>query len=111
MEEIDDLEQRHGVRLPDSYRRFLEVWGRGKTHYFVGSAWAFDSLDSLQQAADELLREGGYGPLPQGAFVFMMHQGYQFYFFWNDEVWYYIEGAPRPERRYASFDEFSEGTD
>lgn len=107
-EEIDDLERRHGVKLPDDYRQFLEESGRDNPHYCVGSDWTFDLLDDLQIWADKLMTESGVGPLPNGAFVFMMHQGYQFLFFWNGGVYYYMEGEPAPVRRYDSFDDFKE---
>jgi hypothetical protein len=56
-----------------------------------------------------LLKEDGAPfSLPMEAFVFFMHQGYQFMFFLADgaedpEVWYYHEGDGVPALRYPSF--------
>jgi hypothetical protein len=106
--EIDALEQTYGVHLPQSYRCFLEVGGDGIDGFLTGSNYAFGELPHLQDAAKELLVENGAEALPDGAFVFTMHQGYQFFFFLGTDVYYYKEGASAFEKRYESFEQFFE---
>ena len=51
----------------------------------------------MQEAALELVSENGLPPLPNGSFVFWMHQGYMMAFFKEDDgdnppVYFYSEG-------------------
>ena len=94
------------MALPDSYRHFLLSAGHGIDEFLAGSDFTIDDLKGVREAADELLVEGGLEPLANDAFVFAMHQGYQFYFFANGEVYYYREGMDHIEKRYGSFEEF-----
>ena len=57
-----------------------------------GSDFTFEDLEGVREAADELLVEAGLEPLPSSAFVFVMHQGYQFYYFQDGAVFYFKEG-------------------
>ena len=108
LEELDALERRYNVRLPNAYRQFLEVGGRGIEDFLVGSDYHFDQLTDLQNWAEELLFENQASPLPDQAFVFFMHQGYQFYFFIGESIFYYLEGADSYEKRFDSFEELFE---
>lgn len=63
----------------------------------IGSDWRADKLYDLQEWAAELLEENNFQSLPAHAFVFWMHQGYQFSFFIlngddNPPVYHYSEG-------------------
>ncbi|HYE20020.1 MAG TPA: SMI1/KNR4 family protein [Tepidisphaeraceae bacterium] len=112
--EVRELERAAGVRLPDSYKAYLLIAGRRPPGAWVGSDCALGQLAPLRAGADALLRENGRPPLPAGAFVFLMHQGYQFFYFATDDdaaapddppVWYYLEAEPAAVR---SFERFSE---
>lgn len=81
-QEIDDLERRAGVALPEAYREFLLWMGRGAGDFLQGSSCFYHDLFWLQSTAKELLAEHHFPEsLPLDAFVFFMHQGYQFDFF------------------------------
>jgi SMI1 / KNR4 family (SUKH-1) len=80
--EILQLEQQLGVKLPTAYQEFLRIMGKGAGQFLRGSDCFYDQLLDLQQAAGELLAENHFlGRMPDDAFVFLMHQGYQFSFF------------------------------
>ncbi len=105
--EIEQLERRYGVELPQAYVSFLRQAGRGAQGLWTGSDFDYAILADLQEWATELLREQSAAPLPAGAFVFYMHhQGYQFFYFLNQEVWYYRERMPQGEWRFSSFEGF-----
>lgn len=78
--EILLVESQVGRRIPSVYRDFLSVLGRATGGFMVGSDYAWDQLTRINTEARELVREGGLS-LPDSAFVFLMHQGYQFRFF------------------------------
>ncbi len=96
-EEVGILEGKIGRSLPAAYREFLLWMGRGTGGLFSGSECLYWDLLSLQKSAIELMQEDGFmEPLPEDAFVFLMHQGYQFNFFCTGEgndpaVYYYLE--------------------
>lgn len=76
--------------------------GASADNYMIGSEWQANKLHDLQVWAAELLEENNFRPLPAHAFVFWMHQGYQFAFFiLNGEddppVFYYREGQTETE--------------
>ena len=104
--EIESILSGTGDAVPEAYREFLAVAGRGMDEFLVGSDFTVDELDGVREAADELLAESGLQPLQPTAFVFAMHQGYQFYFFLNREVYFYLEEMDHAEKRFASFEEF-----
>jgi len=104
--EIDSLESLSGIDLPDAYRQFLLVAGHGMDDYLSGSDYTLDELNGTREAADDLLVSAGLQPLPSEAFVFAMHQGYQFYFFLNGEVYYFGEGMDHIQKRFSSFESF-----
>lgn len=80
--EILQLEQQLGVKLPIAYQEFLRIMGKGAGQFLRGSDCFYDHLPDLQQAAGELLAENHFPQrIPDDAFVFFMHQGYQFSFF------------------------------
>lgn len=95
---IDRIEENFNVRLPMVYRVFLSIMGKGAGQYMRGSSVFFNEIYLLRDGAEELLKENNFRPLPENVFVFWMHQGYQFAFFYLDQgddpaVYYYIEGS------------------
>lgn len=105
--EIDRLQESHGV-LPASYAAFLLAAGHGAGRFLAGTEAFYRSLPALQSQAAELLAENGLAELPEGAFVFYMHQGYEFGYFLlngNDDppVFQYVEGSSEPEVAWPSF--------
>jgi hypothetical protein len=108
--EISQLEQVAGL-LPASYKAYLLIAGRKPPSFWIGSDCTLHHLQDLRDAADNLLHEDGQPPLPENAFVFLMHQGYQFFYFGRDPadddppVFYYLEGAPRIVKRFERFSE------
>lgn len=97
----DDLEI-----LPESYRKFLRVAGNGIDDFLTGSDFRVPDLVDTREAANELLKNSGLPPLPRHAFVFVMHQGYQFYYFDNGSVHFFQEGWGAVEKRFDSFEQF-----
>ncbi|MDJ1485505.1 SMI1/KNR4 family protein [Cytophagaceae bacterium YF14B1] len=97
-DEITKLEESVGSPLPDAYKEFLLLMGKGAHGFMTGSDVFYHLLFDLTEGAHELLIEDK-SPLilPEKAFVFWMHQGYQFLFFNLNEgpdpkVYYYLEG-------------------
>jgi hypothetical protein len=81
-EEIVELEQRLGVKLPQAYREYLLWMGHGGGSFTVGTECLYEDLPQIQHWARELLEEDQFLlKLPEDAFVFEMHQGYTFNFF------------------------------
>lgn len=79
--EVRELEQKVGLTLPLAYKEFLLWMGHSAGGLLVGTDIFYEHLP-LQEAAIELLAENNVTEkLPDTAFVFMMHQGYQFMFF------------------------------
>lgn len=80
-EEIESLERRFGLRLPQCYRDFLAVMGRAAGDFLVGTDYSFPKLLEFRKDAEELLRTSQSDfKLTPTAFVFMLHQGYTFLF-------------------------------
>ncbi|MDI9363589.1 MAG: SMI1/KNR4 family protein [Flavobacterium sp.] len=95
--EISIIESKFEVRLPIVYKRFLTLMGRGAGDYMLGSSVFFDELFSLRDGAIELLQENHMDSLPEEAFVFWLHQGYQVAYFKLDDgddppIYYFSEG-------------------
>jgi SMI1 / KNR4 family (SUKH-1) len=111
-EEVSSLEKRFGIVLPEIYRDWLRVMGRGAGHYLEGSDAFYPGLLELRDAAGELLRENGQPfSLAQDAFVFLMHQGYQFLYFRTEPldpdppVILYLEGES-PEQKWEHVSDY-----
>ncbi|MBR8826817.1 MAG: SMI1/KNR4 family protein [Gomphosphaeria aponina SAG 52.96 = DSM 107014] len=104
LKEIIKLEKQLGIKLPSAYQEFLRIMGKG----------AGQHLFELQPAAVELLEENDFPQvLPQDAFVFLMHQGYQFSFFRlsegeNPPTYSYCEGETQQDfiKSHERFSEF-----
>jgi hypothetical protein len=82
-EEIEFLKQSQGVDfLPETYVQFLEEMGQGAGLLFLGSDYTYNFLIVLKENALSTLKSArSQLKLPDDAFVFLMHQGYIFYYF------------------------------
>ena len=110
-DELDRIEADQGVKVPDQYRRFLEVAGAGAGSLWKGSDAFYPAVLGIKNAAEELLIESGNPfELDADALVIIMHQGYQFFFLLgvgeDPPVFAYVEGEPGPERVAPSFSVF-----
>jgi hypothetical protein len=78
------------MNLPEVYLTFYKKARRRVPPSFVGSD-LFNDEFNLKEAAIELLKENGVANfLTDLDYVFMMHQGYQFYYF-------KVDGNPNPD--------------
>ena len=110
---VDMLERHLALPLPAAYRGYLLVAGASPPARLIGSDCHGDYLFELREWAEELLRGCGQPfEMPTDAVVFLMHQGYQFFYFKADDlsndppVWYYYENRPAPERWQQRFSEW-----
>ncbi len=79
IDEINNLESAINMRFPAIYREFLLAMGHRAGSFYVGTDMFYDNLIDIQEWAKELLIEdGNLFALPNDAFVFSIHQGYQF---------------------------------
>ncbi|MBD2515607.1 SMI1/KNR4 family protein [Nostoc sp. FACHB-973] len=96
--EIIQFEQQQGITLPSIYKDFLKMMGHGAGKFLRGSDCFYQHLPQIQEWAKQLLVENDFPEaLPEDAFVFFMHQGYQFSFFRlsegdNPPTYSYCEG-------------------
>jgi hypothetical protein len=67
---------------PDQTVKFILTMGKGAGDLLAGSDVFYHQIEGLQDVAVEMLIEDGFPQkLSEDAFVFFMHQGYQFNFF------------------------------
>ena len=96
--EVQELERAVGLKLPAAYKEFLLWAGHGAGWLMEGSRFYYDDLLAIQETAREMLQENeSPDKLPDDAFVFWSHQGYQFSFFRTSQgddppVHHYCEG-------------------
>src|SRR5262249_59986567 len=82
LEQVGALERHLGLQLPAAYRAYLLIAGMYPPPRLVGSDCHGPYLYGLRKGADELLQESGSKfTLPVDAVVFLLHQGYQFFYF------------------------------
>jgi SMI1 / KNR4 family (SUKH-1) len=113
-DEVSAIEQQLGISLPRAYQEFLLSMGHSAGQFLRGSDCFFQHLPQLQEWAIELLQENNFAQsLPKDAFIFFMHQGYQFSFFRVSEgadppIYSYCEGTEETFfiKSHASFSEF-----
>ncbi len=112
IDEIVDLEKELDVFLPEAYKEFLLWMGKDTNKFLTGSEVEYKHLVKIQCWANELLEERGCPILPNNAFVFHIHQGYQFSYFLLDgnddpEVYFFDEvitkGVESLEKPYSSW--------
>ncbi|MGH2612299.1 MAG: SMI1/KNR4 family protein [Rhabdochlamydiaceae bacterium] len=114
VEEVEKIEICIGHCLPEAYREFLLWMGHSGGGFLRGSNCFYRDLRNLQESAQELLDEDQFpGKLPKDAFVFFMHQGYQFNFFCLDEgddppVLCYLEEEPVKTSFFQIYPRFSD---
>ncbi len=107
--EVDELERVLSVHLPAAYKAYLRIAGRFMQAAWVGSDCTIGLLPRLQKWGANLLHECDQPPLPPQAFVFLMHQGYQFFYFLVDgrgddpPVFFYEEGEPAVVPKFERF--------
>jgi len=111
--QIIEIEQAQGVKLPALYKGFLSTVGLGAGQLLVGSDFRYPDLLSLKKWAQELLVENNQPlKLPEKAFVFYMHQGYQFDYFDTADVrddpviFHFYEGESAFKAMEMTFSEF-----
>ncbi|HUY93451.1 MAG TPA: SMI1/KNR4 family protein [Pirellulales bacterium] len=108
-EEIAEIESTLRVRLPNAYREFLRLCGKQAGEFLLGTDWTFPTILALKESAAALLRECDVPrELSPSAFVFAMHQGYQFLFFdcqsgQDPAVFRFIEGDQSARQVFDSF--------
>lgn len=78
--EIESVEQFYNLALPQTYKQFLSLMGKGADGYLRGSSVFFDELFDLHEWGLKFLKQHNI-EMPENAFVFWMHQGYQAAFF------------------------------
>ncbi|TVX94892.1 SMI1/KNR4 family protein [Cohnella terricola] len=113
--EVKKCEQALGLKLPDQYHEFLLAIGHYAGLLFQGTDILFrnvgDLLELRKEAEDLLIENEETFILPTDAFVFSMHQGYEFNFFVISEgndppVYQYVEGDGPPVLVWDSFSAF-----
>ena len=99
--EVNSLEVHFKIKFPDVYKEFLLSMGKGAGMFMQDSSVFDNELLYLREWAEELLEENNFRSLPENAFVFWMHQGYQFAYFLvdgenNPVVYFFSEGENPP---------------
>lgn len=111
--EISLIENHFSQQLPNEYKDFILIAGKGAGKLFQGTAIYYPTLLELQSSAKVLLEELNLLKLlPANALVFRMHQGYEFTFLLpghdNPPVLQYIEGNDHCTQPWSSFSDFLE---
>ncbi|RXK60643.1 SMI1/KNR4 family protein [Lacibacter luteus] len=102
MNTISNIEQTKGIILPDLYKDFYRSCSIGIPEKLIGSDLPNHYLE-LEKFAKELLADNSViNFLEPDDFVFIMHQGYQFWYFKADGkkdpiVYGYTEGNTQPD--------------
>lgn len=110
MNDLNDLEFKNGLIFPKIYKDFYMFCEKFTPEGMRGSD-LFNKYKELNDWAKELLKEDGVEDfLNYDDFVFLMHQGYMFWYFKangeeNPKVYYYHEGQKKP-KEICSLEEF-----
>lgn len=110
-DDIVEIEKHfNNIELPLVYKDFLLAMGNGAGEFMKGSSVFLDELYDLRDGAIEIMRDNNLGLLPDNAFVFWLHQGYQMAYFIIGgpsalPVYYFGEGSGMKEVKLA-FDRF-----
>ena len=112
MDKLSRIEDKYHILLPKVYRDFYELCSSTIADSLVGTDLINNySYFDLRNGADELLQEDGIDNfLESDDFVFMMHQGYMFWYFKangdSDPIMYgYYEGKLKPDT-FGRFSDF-----
>lgn len=112
--EIEEIERKAGGALPAAYVAFLREVGGDPGEFKRGSDFDLRFLrGAVAEDFAEVLAEDGAEPLPPQAFVFLDHQGYQFYWFLlsadpDPAVFHYSTSTRRHAKIAESFSEWLE---
>jgi len=115
--EINGLKRQQQVDyLPAIYEEYLAVLGKKAGNLHIGSEAFYPAVRELKTAAERLLESVDYPfLLPDDAFVFYMHQCYQFMFFCtgsrdvNPHVYYFtIDADLRDQMPMLKYNHLSE---
>lgn len=111
MSKLTRIEKEYQLLLPEVYKEFYQLCSVSIPHNLVGTSLLNNyAYADLKNGAEELLEEYGVDNfLKSDDFIFMMHQGYLFWYFKADghhdpTVFGYYEGKLKPD----SFGRFSE---
>lgn len=112
--EIQEIMKAQGVRrLPKIYEHFLRKMGKQAGSFLYGDEFLYLSLLDLKQELIEKLKitPTAKFELPERAFVFWMHDCYQFMYFVLDDnddnddprVFYWMDNMQEPEEDFPLF--------
>ena len=102
MNNLNEAEIKHGLSFPEIYKDFYKRCESSIPKRMVGTD-LFNNHKELNKWAKELLEEdNAENFLNNDDFVFMMHQGYMFWYFKangkeNPKVHFYCEGQITPK--------------
>ena len=114
IEEVNQLETSLQIKLPEAYREYLLTMGKYSGKINEGTDCFYDDLIRIQAWPKELLKENSIqDELPSDAFIFSMHQGYEFWYFRisegdNPPVYGFHEGEDDPQLLVAQFPTFTD---
>lgn len=104
MDHLKSIEKEFHIILPDIYVRFYNLCAVSMPDNLIGTDLLNNfSYNDLRNSAEELLHDDGVDNfLKNDDFVFMVHQGYMFWYFTADgeadpNVFGYYEGKNRPD--------------
>ena len=100
--ELNKVERKFSITLPIIYREFYKKCSRFIPRKLVGIDLINNDKNLLEGALDLFLEDKIQNFLTEKDFVFMIHQGYMFWYFRadgnkNPEVYFYKEGKLMPE--------------
>ena len=104
MDELDKLEKEQNLTFPEVYKEFYKKCKNFIPQGMVGID-LFNSRKELKEWALDLLKEDNASNfLTDKDFVFMMHQGYMFWYFKadgnkNPNVYFYHEEDLQPSKK------------
>jgi hypothetical protein len=109
--DIARIEGEFGHKLPVAFVALLKRIGRSRGELWAGADFAFPELLEYREIADSLMSELEDLELDEQDFVFLMEQGYQFFFFRvgdseNPPVFFYDDDDPVFRKVYDSFTEW-----
>jgi hypothetical protein len=103
MKDLIEIEEIKGLKFPKIYKIFYERCEKSIPKEMVGSD-LYNNYKELNEWAKELLKEDNVENfLSEKDFIFMMHQGYMFWYFKADgnedpDVYFYHEMELMPKR-------------